>query len=269
VTNTTPLRYQTNAICFDPPTGRVLWREEFDDLAIGVIAQGSFSGLWAWRSRLGVIDLETGTNTILRQSPHSLGWPIRDGGNIVVPWFGNKEVGIEWMDEQGRQVRAGQWPEPKVKEITLHPTDDGLGVQTNSQSFWWLGREATPIWKVRAKPYIYRVHRAADSDVFIGTDGMGGRLLAFDPNSGRETRNIKPTTGGFGDLTRIPGRPLLASTFMINRTYPLQCRLFVINMLDHQHSLRDRPSSVLGTWDGGVVGRTGRTWEHLAVFDIP
>jgi hypothetical protein len=61
----------------------------------------------------------------------------------------------------------------------LHPTDAGLGLQINDQGFSWLGKGSRPLWTARTKPYLYCVSRAAESDVFIGTDGNGGRLLAF------------------------------------------------------------------------------------------
>jgi hypothetical protein len=141
-------------------------------------------------------------------------------------------------------------------------------LQTNAQGLTWLGDGTEPLWAVRAKPYIYRVHRVSDSDVFVGTDGNGGRLLAFDPNTGRETMNLKPTRSGVGHLTKLPGHNLLVSTFGVSRSHSVPARLLVLSMHDRQYTLEHECFLLLGTWEHGVVCRTGRRGEHIAVVDV-
>ncbi len=155
-----------------------------------------------------------------------------------------------------------------VLQTYLHPTESGLGIQTNDQVFWWLDKECLPLWNVRAKPYIYRVIRGAETDVFIGTDGNGGRLLGFDARSGRETVNLKPALGGVGDLAKIPGHGVLVSTFSVSRSYSVLPRLLVLSMKDRHHRLDNECFHLLGTWEHGVVCRAGRNGELLAVIDI-
>src|SRR5262249_52747663 len=199
----------------------------------------AFSGVWARSPKLGVIDFETGMNTILHELPHSLGWPVYDGAEIAVPWHSRNEVGVEWLDVHGRRVRNGSWRQPRVTQSKLHQTGAGLAVQTNDQGFWWLGKECVPRWNVSAKPYIYRVHRASDTDVFVGTDGNGGRLLGLDASSGRETLHLKPVLGGVGQLARIPGDKVLVSTFRVSRSYAVPPRLLLLSMIDRRHTLHD------------------------------
>src|SRR5262249_34523530 len=156
---------------------------------------------------------------------------------IAVSWHSKADVGVEWISERGHRVRNGVWRQPRVHQTYLHPTEAGLAMQGNDQTFWWLGDESRPLWSARTKPYIYRVHRAPESDVFVGTDGMGGRLFAFDPDSGRETLNLKPALGGVGHLAKVPGHDVLVSTFCVSRSYSVLPRLLVLSMKDRRHIL--------------------------------
>ncbi len=185
-----PYSCQTDAICFHLSTGKPIWRAEFQDVSVGIIERRSFTGIWSKSPRLGVIDFESGTNSILVELPHAIWLASRTMEPIIaVSWHANGEVGVDWFDQRGCRLRGGSWRQPRVHHTYLHPTEAGLGMQTNDQTFWWLDEECQPLWNVRAKPYIYRVHRSPDTDVFIGTDGNGGRLLALDARSGRETLN--------------------------------------------------------------------------------
>ena len=150
----------------------------------------------------------------------------------------------------------------------LHPTRAGLALQTNDQGFSWLGQECVPRWSVRAKPYIYRVHRATGTDVIVGTDGNGGRLLAFDADSGRESLNLKPALGGLGTLSAIPGSTTLVSTFCVSRSYAVPARLLVLSLTDRSHTLDHECVLLLGTWFGGAVCRTGRDRGRIGLVDL-
>jgi hypothetical protein len=112
------------------------------------------------------------------------------------------------------------------------------------------------------------VHRAADSDVFVGTDGNGGRLLALEAGSGQETLNLKPARSGAGHLARIPGQPILVSTFCLSRSYSVAPRLLVLSMVDRQHTLGQECFLLLGTWQQGVVCLTGRDGSRISVIDV-
>src|SRR5262249_42556869 len=161
----------------------------------------------------GLLDFEIGKNTIFYQSHCELGWPVRDNSEIVVPWHSKKDVGVDWIDVRGRRIRQTSWRESGVRSATLHATESGFGRQTNDQTLWWLGKGETPLWNVRAKPYIYRVESSRGTDVFVGTDGRGGRLFAFDQSSGQETLNIKPPMGGAGTLTKVGAHDVLVAKF--------------------------------------------------------
>ena len=214
-----PYRCQTDAFRLDPATGAEHWRASFQDFPVRILERQSFSGVWSNGCKLGVLDFEDGHNTTLYESPNHLGWPVRYGSLVSVSWHSKGEVGVDWIDDCGRRTRRGCWRQPRVLSTKLHGTEAGLALQTNDQALWWLGDEEVPLWNVKAKPYIYRVHRSPDTDVFIGTDGNGGRLLGHDADSGRETLNLKPALGGVGDLAKVPGHDVLVSRFFTSRSY--------------------------------------------------
>lgn len=259
---------QTDVVRLDPRTGKPLWSAEFRDVPVGIIERRSFTGLWSSGPRVGVIDFEAGTNTVLHELPSALGWPVWNGGEVAVSWHYRGRVGIDWIDDQGCRSRHGSWQVPRVRSTHLHSTGAGLALQTNDQSLWWLGEETEPGWSVRAKPYIYSVHRMPGTDVFIATDGRGGRLLVHDADSGRDTLNLKPVLGGFGDLQKIPGHNVLVSPFRVSRSYSVSPQLLVISMEDRRYSLEGECFLILGTWEHGVVCRVGPRGERLAIVDI-
>jgi len=259
---------QTDGIRLEPTTGNVLWRASFADVRIGILERRSFTGIWSNDSHLGVLDLETGTNTILHRSPGLLGWPVRHGRLLAVPWHLDGQIGIDWIDQQGRRIRNGAWPQPRVRCTELRATDSGLALQTNDQTLWWLGDEVSPLWKVRAKPYIYRVHCSAESDVFVGTDGNGGRVVGLDRHSGRETLNLRPVVGGVGSLAKVPGHDVLVSGFMASRSRSVPCQLLVLSMRDRRHALVNQCQSLVGTWEHGAICIAGERSDQLAIADI-
>ena len=268
VTTMPPYACQLDATRFDPLTAKAIWRAQYEDVPVGIIERKSFTGIWAKSPRLGIIDFETGTNTILHEFPNSLGWPVRDQADIAVSWHSKGHVGIEWLTERGGQVRNGSWPQPRISRTYLHPTEAGLAMQGNDQTFWWMGTECVPKWSIRAKPYIYRVHRTSDTDVFLGTDGMGGRLLGLDPDSGKETLNLKPKLGGVGQLAKVSGHQVLVSTYGVSRSSSVLPRLLVLSMKNLRYTLDNECFLLLGTWEHGVVCRVGKNGEQLAVIEI-
>jgi hypothetical protein len=80
-----PRACQTDAIRLDTSSGVPLWRATFQDVGVGIIERRSFSGIWSSSQRVGVLDFEAGTNRILHEFPHTLGWPIHDGSLVAVP----------------------------------------------------------------------------------------------------------------------------------------------------------------------------------------
>jgi len=263
-----PFACQTDAIRFDLSTGKPIWRAEFGDISVGILERQSFTGIWSRSSRVGVLDFETGTNTILLEYPYSLGWPVRDRSAVAVPWHSTGEVGVVWIDNRGSQIGKGTWRQPRVARTYLHPTGTGLAMQTNDQTLWWLGKEDLPAWNIRAKPYIYRVHCCLATNIFVGTDGRGGRLLAFDPASGQQTLNLKPPLGGAGTLTKVPAHDVLVAKFWTSPRDSVSGSLFVIAMKDRSHRLDCQCRDLLGVWRHGAVCLTGTNGEQLAIVDI-
>ncbi len=268
VSSLPPYGCQTDAVRFDPLTGEFMWHAAFQNVRVGIIERRSFTGIWSHSPRLGMLDFETGTNVTLHESPNVLGWPARVGSVLAVPWHSKREIGVDWIDERGGQMRKGALRQSGVRSTNLHATESGLALQTNDQMLWWLGKEDLPLWSIRAKPYIYRVHCSPTTDVFVGTDGRGGRLLGFDAASGRETFNFKPPIGGAGDLRKIPGHDVLVAKFWISRTDPTAGRLFTLSIKDRNHELGYVCRQLIGTWEHGAVCLAGRHGERLAIVDI-
>jgi hypothetical protein len=263
-----PRACQTDAIRLDASSGLPVWSATFFGVGVGILERHCFTGVWSSGRRVGFLDLKTGTNRILHDFPNVLGWPIRNSSGIVVPWHSTAEVGLVWLDHDGKQVRTGKWQQVRTKATYLHPTEAGLAMQTNDQMLFWLGNENVPSWHTRAKPYIYRVHRRANTDVFVGTDGRGGHLLAFDAASGAETLNLKPTSGGAGTLSKVLAHDVLVAKFWTSRRTSVAGSLFVISMKDRSHRLDCECTHLLGTWQHGAICTVGRNGDRLAIVDI-
>lgn len=259
---------QTDAIRLDISTGRPIWRAEFWNVPVRIMERKAFTGVWSNSPQVGMIDFKTGANTILHEFPHSLGWPVRIGTEVAVPWHSRGKLGIEWVTTLGVRTRGGSWLQPRVTRTCLHRTEAGLALQANDQSLWWLGEEATPHWEIKAAPYIYRVHRSPGTDVFVGTDGKGGRLMALDSRTGQETLSLKPARNGLGHLAKVPGHAVLVSTFGVSRSDPLRSQLLSVSMKDRTHQLTCDCFLLLGVWEHGVICRTGRMGERISVVDL-
>jgi hypothetical protein len=263
-----PHTCQTDAIRLDPSTGEALWRATFLGVAVGIVQRRTFSGIWSSKQLVGRVDFEAGTNRVLHEYDHPFGWPVNDGACVAASWHSKGEVGIVWLDERGLEVRKGSWPVPRVNTTRLHHTEAGIAIQANDQSLWWLGNEDLPGWNIRAKPYIYRVYCCPCTDVFVGTDGRGGRLLAFDPASGKETLNVKPGLGGAGTLSKVPGDDVLVARFWTSRRDTTDGSLFVLSMTDRRHQLECQCRDLVGTWQHGAVCVAGQESERLAIVDV-
>lgn len=263
-----PYACQLDATRFDANSGMPIWQDCFPDLEVGLTKQGSFTGIWTNGHRVGVLDLFTGINRVLIESPHLFGSPEYDGSLVVVPWHSKAEVGITWLDKNGNQVRQASWQQLRVSSTCLWPTKEGLAIQINHQSLSWLAKGDIPLWTIRAKPYIYQVHRSSGNDVFVGTDGRGGRLLAFDSINGKETLNLKPALGGVGTLAKVPAHDLLLARFGTSRNDWNIGKLLVLSMIDRTHRLDLPCRSLLSTWQHGAICIAKNNDKKLSIVDL-
>jgi hypothetical protein len=245
----------------------VVWHASFRDVPVHIMERECFTGLWSNDSQLGVIDFETGTNEVLWESPNRLGWPVRHGSAICVPWQAKGKVGVEWLDSHGARIRHGTWRHSGVQHTYPHGTAAGLAFQANDQTLCWLGDGNLPLWQFRAKPYIYKVHCYPGTDVFVATDGRGGHLFGLDPISGRQALDLKPVAGGLGDLSKVPGHDLLVATYWASRSYSVPTRLLVFSLKDRTYDL-SHECGLIGTWEHGAICLAGANRERLAIVDI-
>jgi hypothetical protein len=261
-----PYACQLDAIRLDA-LGRPVWQEVVPDVYVGILERYSFSGIWSFAQRIGVLDFDTGANRILHELPRELGWPVRDGALVAVPWRSDVDVGVSWLDERGENVRQVRRRQPRAKSTVLHVTDGGLALQINAQTLCWIGNEA-PLWTIRAKPFIYKAHACPGGDVFVGTDGNGGRVVAFDAVSGEQTLHLKPLRGGAGDLAKPPAHDVLVARFGTSRRDWAAGSLLVLNMRDGTHRLEYPCRALLGIWNHGAIIRTGINGDRLAIVDL-
>lgn len=263
-----PYGCQTDAIRLDTATGIPVWHASYPGISVGIIERQSFEGVWSTSTQVGVVDFETGRNAILHEFPNALGWPIRVDSEVLVSWHSRREVGVVWIDERGNLLRQGSWRQPRIYETHLHDTPAGLAVQTNQQALWWMGKEPQPMWRIRAKPYIYHVHSSPATDVFVGTDGRGGRLFAFDAESGAETLNLKPALGGAGTLSIVPAHDVLVANFWTSRTDYTSGSLLVVSMHDRSHQFVCDCYELLGMWEHGAVCRSSKDDDRITIVDV-
>lgn len=260
----------STVIRLDPATGQALWSDSYPNLLVRELERRTFTELWCRSPQLGLLDLETGIQTILHQSAVELGWsPARVGTTSAVSWHSPKQIGVDWFDDHGTRLRSCVIDKRGAKSTRLCDSGAGLALNLNgAELLWWYGDSDQPLWSFRAKPYVYQVHRAHETDLFVGTDGNGGRLYALDPETGQETLNLKPALGGVGDLSRLPHQRILVAPFRTSKSYSATRRLLVVSMDDRSHHLDYECQSLLGTWQHGAICRTGKKSERLTIVDL-
>lgn len=263
-----PYHCQLDCVRFDPRRGTVLWQESFIGVHVGILERQAFSGLWSNGGKMGALDLEVGENRVLHESPCVFGPPIRLDSSIVVSWRGKGAVGVDWLDDRNGIIKSWKTKQPRITSTRLHSTDAGVALQANDQAVWWLGGAEAPLWNTRAKPYIYHVFGAPESDIFVGTDGAGGRLFAYDPVTGVETLNIKPSYGGAGSMKKVPNRDVLFAKFWTSKKDASKCELMSVSMRGRKCEGVIQCRELLGTWEHGAICQAGLEGERLAIVDI-
>lgn len=260
----------TAATRLDLVSGAEFWSDLYQNLLVRDLERPRFTGLWARSPQLGFLNLETGMNQILHQSPNEIGdSPVRVGKGFAFSWHSKTELGVDWLDEQGQRLHSCVIPCAKVRTSRLMDSGAGLALNINdAERMWWLGEGHQPLWDIRAKPYIYRVHRLTGTDVFVGTDGNGGRLFGFDSTTGAATLNLKPALGGVGDLSKVAEHRALVCSFRISKSYSKPPRLLILSMDDLKHRLDYECQQLVGTWQHGAVCRVGKNFERLAIIDL-
>ena len=263
-----PYRCQLDMVRFDLLTGKTIWGNSYINVMVGILGVRDFKGIWTNGSLFGKINFVTGNNTIFHESDFKTGRPMIYGKSIALPWHGKGKVGINWFTKRGKLVDQVEWRQPRVEDVRMHSTDSGLAIQINHQFLGWLGQDHKPLWQVRAKPYIYRVYATPNSDVFIGTDGNGGRLFAFNKQTGEETLNMKPASWGLGDLEKVPGHDILVTPFATKRSTYAMRHLLVLSMKDKRYNMDNLCYQLLGVWKHGAILKDGNDPERLVLAEV-
>lgn len=183
------------------------------------------------------------------------------------------EVRIRDRMADGTVQQQASFSRKKTNDTAIHLTSAGLALQINDQKLLWFGDSNSPQWEALCKPYIYNVHGFPGTDIFVGTDGRGGRLFSFDQQTGEEKLNLKSEGGGgMADLEYLETHQSLAFSFGATRT---QAGLMILSVSDNNQKFmstdtHDRRARLacLGFWRHGAVYRVGRNLEQLGILDL-
>ena len=252
-----PFHCQTDLVCFEPTSGHVRWSHAQDGLRLDVLDWKNFHGLWIDDEQAGWVDFETGTVSRLCREGYCFGRPAAFEQHGYFPWFDRNRKRIGYIRANSQMVPDldYSWLERGVQQIVAWPTHRGVALQLNDQKIVWTNGDER-LWNQRAKPYIYRIFASSSSDVWVATDGKGGRLFGFDPRTGNETYNFRPAMGGLGDM-RLMNASLAVGSVCMHRSYSIAPKLFTFDVETQKMDFWADCWLLLGNWEEGVVFVTG------------
>ena len=158
------------------------------------------------------------------------------------------------------------WSEKNVKDIRSWPTNFGVAIQVNDQKIVWT-TEGDRIWEQKSKPYVYRVFAADQSDIFVATDGNGGRLLGFNRTDGQETFNFRPVFGGLGHSHFFENAHLAVALVSVKKSHWAPSKLLFFKTDTKEMQLGEDCWQILSDWKRGVVFVTGEKKGKIAILD--
>ncbi len=170
------------------------------------------------------------------------------------PWFDKKTKQIGYIrTNQHMEVDCDfSWTEQGVRDIRAWPTSNGVVVQVNHQKVIWTTADDR-VWVQRAKPYVYGVFATEDSDIFVTTDGGGGRMLGFDRISGNETFNFRPALGGLAHTHFFEEAQIAVASVAMKKSHWVASRLLVFRTDTKSMDFVASCWMILSRWSGGVV----------------
>lgn len=264
-----PFQCQTEYYCFDPSTGEIRWSSVQARVTLDLLDWRCYQGPWGNEDQAGWVDLGTGEVSTIRREGYRFGKPAVYLGCGYFPWFkpSQKRIGYIRTNPKMEVEREYEWNEENVNDLCIWPTSQGVAIQVNDQKVLWTTHSGELLWKQRARPYIYKVFASDTSDIFVATDGAGGRLFGFDPKTGQETFNFRPALGGVGECYYCENRRLAVASVAMKKSHSIPSKVLIFDVQTKEFDFIADCWKILGEWERGVVFVSGERERRIAFLD--
>ena len=269
VFDTPPFQCQTELYSFEPTSGALRWSKVQIGLRLNNLEWKNFKGLWGNDGQAGWLDLDSGVVCTIEKGGCCFGVPTLYGELGYFPWFDKKSKSIGYIRvNQHMEVDCDfSWNEKSVRNIRVWPTNSGVAIQVNDQKVIWTTADER-VWELRAKPYVYNVFATDDSDIFVATDGAGGRLLGFDRTDGHETLNFRPVFCGLGDTHFFEEAQMAVASVAMKKSHWVPSKLLIFNIQTKSMDFVLSCWNILSPWSRGVVFVSGEKDRRIAFLDL-
>jgi hypothetical protein len=241
-----------------------------EGLRLDLLDWKNFRGLWVNEEQAGWVDLDSGEVSSIVKDGVSFGRPAIDNGSGYFPWFHKSHKRVGYIRTNSKMIvdRDFDWSATNVRDTRVWPTSQGVALQINDQKLLWTTHDGHMLWEQRAKPYIYNVFASDVSDIFVGTDGAGGRLLGFDSTTGQERLNFRPAFCGFGESYFFEDSRMAVASIATKRShrFPSQILLFSPDTKDMEFT--STCWKILDAWARGVVFVSGEKGRPISFLDL-
>lgn len=265
-----PFHCQTELYSFEPTTGRVLWRVVQEGLRLDLLDWKNFRGQWVNGEQAGLVDLDSGEVSSIVKDDVCFGRPAIYKGNGYFPWFHKKHKRVGYIRSNSKMIvdRDFEWSATNVRDTRVWPTCQGVALQINDQKLLWTTHDGHMLWEQRAKPYIYNMFASDVSDIFVGTDGAGGRLLGFDSTTGQETFNFRPPFCGFGDCYFFEEPLLAVASAAVKKSHSVPSQILLFYPDTKEMEFTSTCWKIVGAWARGVVFVSGEKGRPISFLDL-
>ncbi len=269
VPHTPKFQCQTELYSFEPTSGALRWSKVQTGLKLNLLEWKDFKGVWGNDGQAGWLDLDSGIVRTIEREACCFGMPTVYRRSGYFPWFDKKNKSIGYMRaNQLMEVDCDHsWSEKSVRDIRAWPSSSGVALQVNDQKVIWT-TSSERVWEQRAKPYVYKVFATDKSDVFIATDGAGGRLLGFDRTDGHETLNFKPVFCGLGHIHFFEEPHIAVASVAMKKSHWVPSKLLVFNTETKSMDFVSSCWHILSAWSAGVVFVSGERNRSIAFLDL-
>jgi outer membrane protein assembly factor BamB len=264
-----PFHCQTEYYCFKPTTGEILWSSVQTGVRLDILDWQCYQGPWGNEDHAGWVNLVTGANVSIRRENCRFGRPAVNLGFGYFPWFkpSQKRIGYIRANPNMDVEREYEWSEKNVRDMRVWPTSQGVAIQVNDQKVVWATHTGEVLWEQRAKPYIYKLFASDTSDIFVATDGAGGRLFGFDPRSGQETFNFRPALGGVGECYYSENRGMAVASVAMKKSHWAASKVMIFDVQTKEFDFIANCWKILGEWERGVVFVSGDKERKITFLD--
>lgn len=260
-----PFQCQTDLYSFEPTSGALRWSHVQPGLRLNILEWKDFQGLWVNGGQAGWLDFDSGSVSIMDRGECCFSMPTVYGEFGYFPWFDKKSKRVGYIrTNQRMEVDCDySWSEKKVRDVRAWPTSRGVALQVNDQTILWT-TAGDRLWEQRAKPYVYRVFATDTSDIFVATDGAGGRLLGFDRTHGHETLNYRPAFCGLGHTHFFEEAQIAVASVAMKKSHWVASKLLLFQTDTQAMEFVSSCWLILGRWSRGVVFLSGEKDRHIA-----